>query len=145
MIHASLTTLVALSALSGNPAPTEGAFTLGLPATSGLLSPELFTHSHGFQYSIISGGGQTVQQSMVLNSFDLKLHDALDLRIHLDLAHSASLAGPAMPGAAPSVLPGLELSYRPTENLFFHVDLGRARGSSPYAPYWSSTSFFDAP
>ncbi len=142
MIHTLLTTLVLLQSASDASPASDLGFRLGLPAAGGLLGPSLFEHSHGFQYSIVSGGGETVQQSLLLNSFDLNLHESLDIRVHLDLAHAAMGSAVASPGVTGSILPGLELTYRPNEHMFLHIDMGR-RNYYGYSPFGSTHRFFD--
>lgn len=144
MIHTLLTTLVLLQSPGDVSPASDIGFRLGAPASGGLLSPSLFERNHGFQYSIISGGGNTVQQSFLLNSFDLNLHESLDLRFHLDLAHTSMGSGIASPGATGSILPGLELTYRPNEHMVLHIDMGR-RNYYGHSPFGGSGRFFDSP
>jgi hypothetical protein len=130
---------VAVSAAAPMATPNQG-FSLGLgQASTGLLDATRFSHHHGLQYSIVSGGGQTLQQGLLLNSFDFKLHQTLDLRLHLDLAQDTPISAMRGAGATARILPGVELDYRPTENLLFHLDWGQ----TPY--YGRSAVFVDDP
>ncbi len=126
-------TLVVANAATPFESPNRG-FSLGIgESAGGLFSATQFEHHHGLQYSIVSGGGQTIQQGILLNSFDFKLHQNLDLRIHLDLAQNAPINALNGAGETGEVLPGIELDYRPTKNLYFHLDWGR----NPYTAGFS--------
>lgn len=131
--------LTLMQMLTAGPVAPDPGFKLGVGSAGGLFAPTRFEHSHGVQLSLVSGGGRTIQQSILLNSFSFKLHEAVDLRVHLDLAQTTPMAGLEGMGSNGTVLPGVELDYRPTENLHIHFDWA-TRQRSPY--YRSYDPFF---
>ena len=91
--------------------------------------------SHGFTVAMSTDGETTIQESLLTNTFRVQATDNLDLRFHADVLQS-SFPGMVAPA---TFLPGMELTYRPTESTLLHVQVGnRPFGTTqPYAMPWS--------
>jgi len=105
-----------------------------------LIDPAKLTMSHSYSLSYYSIGGESVSQSLYLNTLNYQIADPLSLSIQWGIQsfphntfnsnHPAFNSGLFFSGA--------ELNYRPTDNLFLKFQVSRYPyyNNSPY-PYQS--------
>lgn len=110
--------------------------TIGL----GLFDPARLTMSHSFSLSYFSIGGESVSQSLYLNTLNYQLADPLSLSIQWGIQsfphNSFGSNHPAFNSGL--FFSGAELNYRPTDNLYLKFQVSRYPyyNSYPY-PYQS--------
>lgn len=127
-------TMVILALAAMPAAVAAQPFQLGSPLS--WVDPGRTDWSHGFTMAISSDGENTIQESLLTNTFRIQATENLDLRFHANILQSNF---PGMMSPA-KFLPGMELSYRPTESTLLHVHVGnRPFGTvQPYGMPWSS-------
>jgi hypothetical protein len=100
--------------------------------------------SHSFSLSYFSFGGQSISQSMYLNTLNYQISDPLSLSVqwgirafpHNTLGNNSTLLNGGL------FFSGAELNYRPTDNLFIKFEVNRMPYYNsyryPYRPYQSN-------
>ena len=112
----------------------------------GLIDPSKISMSHSFSMSYFSFGGNSLSQSMYLNTIRYQIADPLTLKLQWGIQnfpHNTFMANhPAFQGGP--FISGAELDYRPTENIKVKFQYNRMPGyhNSYRYPYYSRFNNF---
>ncbi|MBD3290566.1 hypothetical protein GF337_17305 [candidate division KSB1 bacterium] len=116
----------------------------------GLIDPSKLSMSHSFSMSYFSFGGNSLSQSMYLNTIRYQIADPLTFRIQWGIQnfpHNNTMMAnhPAFKGGP--FISGAELDYRPTDNIQVKFQYSRMPGYydryrnpyySPFNNFWDT-------
>lgn len=146
-----LLTLSASVAGAAGPSPelTEpGSSVYAYPSRGivGILDPAKLSMSNEMSYFYSSGSNSVSGGGLGLYQNRLSYQVSDPLRVTLLLGYQfASPVGPTFGGDAASpnaFLPGLAVSYRPTDNLFFQFQYRKLSSASLWESPWSRDRYF---
>lgn len=118
----------------------------------GLFDPSRMSFSHSYSMSYISSGGQALAQGLFMETIRYRLANPITLTFNLGYLHQPystfdSGVGPSQTG---EFLGGASLTWRPTDNMFFHIEVANypkyyGYGSYPRSFYTPRYSPFGMP
>jgi len=92
------------------------------PAFS-ILNPERLSMTQSYTFSYYSGSGRSGSIGMLMNSIEYQVSNPLKITVDLGLLHNPSaFVGQSRNGISPVIVPGLQLQYKPANNLFFQFN-----------------------
>ncbi|MFQ6614621.1 MAG: hypothetical protein ACE5D1_07235 [Fidelibacterota bacterium] len=103
-----------------------------------LFSPQRFSMSHSFSYSMLSTGAGSIGLGSYTNTMAFRLRPNLILSTQLILTQPSLSSGARTRGLAlDQVGVGAQLDFRPTENTHFQFSFQK----SPYSQYFSHNPY----
>jgi hypothetical protein len=103
----------------------------------GLLDPSRMTIQHDIQMGVSFGGGSSLMQSLYASRIGYRLSDPLTLTFTIGMANTRFGYGPTYYNTN-SLLGGAALDYRPTKDIFFHLEFMHGPGLYPSNAYFNS-------
>lgn len=102
----------------------------------GLLDPSRLSIDHAVSFGVTSSGDQSLTQALYQSRFSYRLSDPVTLSLMMGVQN---LNGNNIPGfnSNNSVFGGFALDYRPSKNVFFHLEMQHLPAGS-YTPEYLS-------
>lgn len=109
-----------------------------------LFDPSKFEMNHTLSVGYTTDGKNSLMSNMYLNTIHYQFSPKLDVRLHLGLAHQPAAMSSVLESDQKFVLPGAEMTYRPTENMTIYFNFSTIRGnySSDGDMLWYPTPSF---
>lgn len=107
-------------------------------ALGNLFGAEDFRMGHSYQMSFSSFGGNTASMGMYTNSMMWRFNSAWSARVDVSVAHPLMSNGAFGQRETKVFLRNAEVSYQPSENMKFHLQVKQSpygRYASPYGRY----------
>ena len=114
------------------------------PAVSplSLLDASRITWSHSYSVAFFSGGSYSGSAGLLQTTMMYDISDNLKLSLNLGMTHNPGALFNSGQEHNASFLPGVQLDWRPSENVFMSLSVQTYNGyTSPYAPYYYGTRY----
>ena len=108
----------------------------------GLLDPSRMTFNHSYSMAYMTSGGQSAMRGLFMETIGYRLSNPLSLTLNLGYLHQPySSLGPDGLTQGGTFVGGAALDWRPSQNMFLRLEVGRYPAGSPfgYYPYWVPT------
>ncbi len=105
-------------------------------SSAGLLDPSRLSIDHAVSFGVTSSGDQSLTQALYQSRFNYRLSNPLTLSLMMGVQN---MNGNNIPGfnSENAVFGGFSLDYRPSKNVFFHLEMQHLPAGS-YAPAYLS-------
>jgi hypothetical protein len=114
-----------------------GNSTLGLKSF-GFLDPTRMNFQTSYSMSYATGGGQGLMQGLFMETIGYRLSNPVSLTFNLGMQHTPySSFGPDGITKSARFVGGAALDWRPTQNMFLHLEIASypSYGAYQYSPY----------
>ena len=135
--------------VSGSSATDTRSFLAG--GLGGLIDPARVHFSQSYALNFGTGGGTTYNAGLYTASLSYQLSDPLLLTLHMGVLHSPFSGLNRNVDIGTKVIPGVDLSWRPSDNFMLNVSVNSPNSAlynaySPYSQYnggfgWSSDPY----
>ena len=92
------------------------------------LDPSRLSVNHSISLGFSGGGGSSLMQSLYTTRLGYKLSDPLTLTFLFGIQNSRFSSKTFNPGINNSFLGGVALDYKPSRNIFIHIEMLQAPG-----------------
>ncbi|RMH70736.1 MAG: hypothetical protein D6675_08445 [Gemmatimonadetes bacterium] len=114
-----------------NPSATPLSPNLvGDMATKGisLIDPAKLDIDQSVTVSYATNGQNSLMSNLYLNTMSYQFNPKLNLKLHFGLAYQPAAVSSILETDQRFILPGAELTYKPTENLMIHLNISTGQG-----------------
>lgn len=88
-----------------------------------IIDPSRISTSHSYSFSYFSNNGHSGSVGMLMNSIEYRVSDPLKITLNLGVMHNPSaFIGQSSNGLSPTIMPGINVQYRPSENVFLMMN-----------------------
>ena len=107
----------------------------------GLLDPSKFDMKQSFSMTYQTNGKQSLMSNIYVNTLSYQISKPLSMKIHLGVAHSPSAFSSILKSDETHFLPGLELTYKPSNNFIIHFEYNTYNNLGTNAGLWDNTFY----